>query len=172
MEKTIEELRKEADELGISYAPGIGAAKLASRIEEFYASQETTSNVIEQAVQTQAQLVNTSPNAATVNQVNRMNVIARRMEDEARVTHVVVITDNDQRENNVTTTVSVSCGNDYFDLGTIRIPLNIPVEVMQGHINVLKEIIIPQHVKDVDGSSRMVFRPRYSLAYQDELKSK
>ena len=50
--------------------------------------------------------------------------------------------------------------------------LHVSRTAIWKHINVLKEIIIPQHVKDVDGSSRMVFRPRYSLAYQDELKSK
>lgn len=86
--------------------------------------------------------------------------------------HIVVITDNDQRENNYTQVVSVSCSNDYFDLGTMRIPLNTPVEVAQGFIDVLKEIQIPMHVRDsVTGLGKTVLRHRYSIAYNDELKA-
>ena len=45
MEKTIEELRQEADELGIQYNVNLGPVKLAAKIEEFYAAQESPAPV-------------------------------------------------------------------------------------------------------------------------------
>ena len=99
-----------------------------------------------------------------------MGELAVEAEKEARKTHIVVITDNDQRENNFTSTVPVTCGNDHFELGTKRIPLNVPVEVEQGFINVLKEIRIPLAVRGMDGSMTTSMRNRYSISYEDDLK--
>jgi len=77
---------------------------------------------------------------------------------------LVTIVDNDQRENNQTTSVTVNCSNDYFDLGQMILPLNMPVEVMQGHIEVLKEIEIPMHIVDQSTKLSMVkMRKRYSI---------
>ena len=160
MEKTIEELKQEADDLGIQYNANIGAAKLAAKIEEYYEAQEGSAPVVK--LETVAE------------RGSRKKTIGERAAEarlEAMKTHIVTITDNDQRENNLTTIVSVNCSNDYFDLGTRRIPLNVPVEVEQGFINVLKEIQIPMHVRDnVTGLGRTVLRNRYSIAYSDELK--
>ena len=161
MEKTIEELKQEADDLGIQYNANIGAAKLAAKIEEYYEAQEGSAPVVK--LETVAE------------RGSRKKTIGERAAEarlEAMKTHIVTITDNDQRENNLTTIVSVNCSNDYFDLGTRRIPLNVPVEVEQGFINVLKEIQIPMHVRDnVTGLGRTVLRNRYSIAYSDELKA-
>ena len=161
MEKTIEELKQEADDLGIQYNANIGATKLAAKIEEYYEAQEGSAPVVK--LETVAE------------RGSRKKTIGERAAEarlEAMKTHIVTITDNDQRENNLTTIVSVNCSNDYFDLGTRRIPLNVPVEVEQGFINVLKEIQIPMHVRDnVTGLGRTVLRHRYSIAYSDELKA-
>lgn len=160
MEKTIEELRQEATELGISYNANIGAAKLTEKIEEFYAAQESTAPAVK--------LETVAERGSRKKTIGERAVEARL---EAMKTHIVTITDNDQRENNLTTIVSVNCSNDYFDLGTRRIPLNVPVEVEQGFINVLKEIQIPMHVRDnATGLGKTVLRHRYSIAYSDELK--
>lgn len=160
MEKTIEELRQEATELGISYNANIGAAKLTEKIEEFYAAQEGTVPVVK--------LETVAERGSRKKTIGERAVEARL---EAMKTHIVTITDNDQRENNLTTIVSVNCSNDYFDLGTRRVPLNVPVEVEQGFINVLKEIQIPMHVRDnATGLGKTVLRHRYSIAYSDELK--
>ena len=161
MEKTIEELRQEADELGIQYNVNLGAAKLAAKIEEFYAAQESPAPV--------AKLETVAERGSRKRTIGERAAEARL---EAMKTHIVTITDNDQRENNLTTIVSVNCSNDYFDLGTRRIPLNIPVEVEQGFINVLKEVQIPMHVRDnTTGLGKTILRHRYSIAYNDELKA-
>ena len=47
MEKTIEDLRLEADELGIQYPKNTGAAKLQTKIDEFY-DAESEDSIVEQ----------------------------------------------------------------------------------------------------------------------------
>jgi len=80
---------------------------------------------------------------------------------------LVTIVDNDQRENNQTSSVTVNCSNTYFDLGQIILPLNFPVEVMQGHLDVLKEIEIPMHVMNPQTKlSQVKMRKRYSISLE------
>jgi len=159
----LDELKQEAKELGLQFSPNIGESKLADKIEEYYKAQETSGVVIKEEV-------NEDESEPVKKSVNRLGELARNAELAARKTSIITITDNDQRENNQTTTVSVTCGNDHFDLGLKRIPLNIPVEVEQGFINVLKEIQIPLAVRNIDGSINTVMRNRYSISYENELK--
>lgn len=167
MEKTIDELKSEADELGIVYNKNIGADKLALKIEEHYTALEngTPAPTIKVTAATEAEVKGAKG-------YRPIGVRAKEAKEAALVTHIVVITDNDQRENNLTQVVSINCSNDYFDLGTVRVPLNTPVELAQGFINVLNEIKIPMHTRDQrTGLGKTVVRNRYSIAYQDELRS-
>ena len=162
----IDELKIEADELGIKYSPNIGEAKLSEKIEAHYQSLETgTPDVKEEEEEDETQADKSKKAVAAT-----MAELAVEAEKEAKKTHIIVITDNDQRENNLTSTVPVTCGNSYFELGTQHIPLNVPVEVQQGFINVLKEIQIPLPVRSMDGSMSTSMRNRYSISYEDELK--
>ena len=162
MEKTLDELKQEATDLGINYNKNIGAAKLANKIEEFYASQETGEAAIKEAVEKKEEVVAKAPS------VGNKVAVAR---EAAMKTHVVTIVDNDQRENHLTTVVPCTCTNSYFDLGTKRIPLNTPVEIEQGFIDTLREIRIPMHTKDPQsGQSRTVMRARYSINIDDTVK--
>ena len=159
----IDDLRQEADELGITYNAKIGEAKLSEKIEAFYTAQETPAPVLKK------EEVIEEPEPKKI--VNTMRARANKAEAAARKERIVVIVDNDQRENHLTTTVSVNCSNDYFDLGTRRIPLNTPVEVAQGYIDVLKEIKIPMHIVNArTGLSQYTTRARYSVSYEDDLK--
>ena len=97
----------------------------------------------------------------------KMAKIIKRTSD-AKKTRVVRIVDNDQRQNNHTTTCTVNCSNEYFDLGTRILPLNEPIEVAQGHLSTLKEVMITHHVKDVKtGLSAAKQRNRYSISSED-----
>jgi len=160
---TLDELKIEADELGVKYSPNIGEAKLSEKIEAHYKSVESgTPKAVEPEVKEK-----------TKSETKVKKTFAQRAiesEKRAKEKHIIIITDNDQRENNLTTTVSVTCGNEHFELGTKRIPLNLPVEVEQGFINVLKEIVIPLPVRAMDGTMKTSMRRRYSISYEDELK--
>ena len=169
---TIEELKQEATELGISFNQNIGVDKLQAKIDEFYKSQETSGNEIMQAVAKQEAAEKSEEKSAVNGKPSNKSVALDKYiveaEAAARKTRVVIITDNDQRENNQTTVAVVNCSNVHFDLGTAYIPLNVPVEVKVGHINVLRETEIPLHVKDPKtGLNSLAIRPRYAIAYQD-----
>ena len=164
---TLEELKQEADELGVKYPKTIGAEKLAEKIETFYESKETSGSELEKAVEAKKAEVKqpTKPKSAAVESHFEKR---KRREAAAKATRVVTIIDNDQRVNNNTTTCVVSCGNSYFDLGTKVLPLNEKVEVRMGHINTLKEIKIPQHVRNATtGLASVKMRPRYSVSFED-----
>lgn len=171
MSTPLEELRKEADDLGIKYGKTLGAEKLQIKINEFYEAQETSGPAVAEAVQEQeaaeqeAEVVVEEQKPKLTREQERALIRAQRKRD-AEKTRVVTIVDNDQRVNNHTTMCVASCSNQFFDLGTIRIPLNERVEVKMGHINVLADVTIPQHVKDPKtGLSTVRMRPRYSITF-------
>lgn len=168
-ETSLEELKQEARDLGIEFSANIGAAKLQAKIDAYYAGQEDSSKAVLEAVKVVEESKEKEDNTlvATTESKSTMSAISKARA-EANKTRVVTIIDNDQRVNNQTTTVTVNCSNMYFDLGTVILPLNLPVEVRQGHLNVLKELQIPQHVKDgKTGLSSVRMIPRYTLSYED-----
>lgn len=167
MSDKLEDLKSEAKDLGIKFSANIGEEKLAQKIEEFYESQETSGKEIQEAVEANEKAEEKSEEKSAVSgkSVHSRATIA---EATARKTRVITVIDNDQRQNNQTTVAIANCSNMYFDLGTAYIPLNIPVEVKQGHINALKEVRIPLHAKDPKtGLTKVSIRPRYTISYED-----
>ena len=164
MSQDLDALKQEATELGITFPKNIGADTLAAKIEAHYESQETSGKEIIAAVEANEK----SEEKSAVSGNTSIQSKAKLAEARARETRIITVIDNDQRVNNQTTVATVSCSNMFFDLGTAHIPLNIPVEVRQGHIDVLKGVEIPQHSKDpASGLSRVVIRPRYTISYED-----
>ena len=170
-ETSLEELKQEARDLGIEFSANIGAAKLQAKIDAYYAGQETSSKEVIEAVKVKEESKQKDDNTLVTTTENRDTISAiSKARAEANKTKVVTIIDNDQRVNNQTTTVTVNCSNMYFDLGTVILPLNLPVEVRQGHLNVLKELQIPQHVKDgKTGLSTVRMVPRYTISVESDL---
>lgn len=164
VELNIDDLKAEADDLGIKYSPNIGAKKLSEKIEDYYTSKET--NVIKPEEYSSE---NPEVDKKTGRRTKGQKI--RDAKEKATVKHIVTIIDNDQRENHLTTVVPVTCTNEFFDLGTKKVPLNTPVELEQGFIDVLREIRIPMHVKDQhSGQSKVVLRSRYTVSVEDYLK--
>lgn len=164
MTKTIEELKQEAKDLGIKFVPNIGADKLAAKIEEYYESQETSDQEIEAAIAEKEK----SEEKSVVGDKGKLTMAQKAAKMKARAEEKVVVTiiDNDTRENNQTTVAVVNCSNQHFDLGTVYIPLNVPVEVRRGHLEVLKDTQIPLHTKDPkSGLSVTRIRPRYTISF-------
>jgi hypothetical protein len=160
---TLQELKQEADELGVSYAKNVSANKLQEKIEQFYESQETSGPALEAVVE---QKEAEKPKASKTADAKEAKRIAR--EKAARATRVVTIIDNDQRVNNQTTTCTVNCSNEYFDLGTVILPLNEKIEVSMGHIRTLEAVQIPLHVRDnKTGLASVRMRPRYTISYEN-----
>lgn len=155
----LDELKQEAKELGLQFSPNIGESSLQKKVDDFYVAKE-------KEAEKEAEPVTV---ATVVSGGKTMGELARDAEKRARKTKVITITDNDQRENNQTTSVTVNCSNDYFDLGQMVLPLNVPVEVMQGHIDVLKELEIPMHLLDPKTKlSTVKMRRRYAISLEDK----
>ena len=97
-----------------------------------------------------------------------INKIALELFEKAKKTRVVTITDNDQRVNSQTTVCQANWSNMFYDMGTRKFPLNIAIEIPQGFIDVLSEVLIPHHAKDPKtGLSATTMKPRYSIHYED-----
>lgn len=163
---TLQELKQEATDLGIEYSANIGATKLAEKIEDYYKSQETSGEEIQAAVAAKEAKEQSEEKPAVKGKEDKY-ARAKKAEERARQTRIVTITDNDTRENNQTTVAIANCSNLYFDLGTVYIPLNIPVEIKQGHLDTLANLEIPLHVKDAkSGLFKTEVRKRYSISYE------
>ena len=160
-EITLDELKQEAKDLGIEFSANISKAKLQDKINAYYAGEETSGKEVIEAA---SKSVEQAPQGESVSVLSAV----AKMKADANKTRVVTIIDNDQRVNGQTTTCIVNCSNMYFDLNTVILPLNTSVEVRQGHINVLKELQIPQHVKDTkSGLSTVRLVPRYTISYEN-----
>ena len=160
---SLEELKVEATELGITYNKNIGAGKLQEKIENLYESQETSGPALEATVVEKEK--QKPAKSASKEQAKLAKRLAR--EKGARATKVVTIIDNDQRVNNNTTTCVVNCSNEFFDLGTLILPLNEKIEVAMGHIRTLESVKIPLHMRDTKtGLAEVRMRPRYTISYE------
>jgi hypothetical protein len=162
----LQELKKEADDLGITYNKNIGLTKLQEKVETFYSQKETSGPALVAKVEKIEQEDAEDLSVLT----DKQRIQRKRMvrEKAARETRVVTIIDNDQRVNNQTTTCVVNCSSEYADLGTVVLPLNEKIEVKMGHIRNLEDVRIPLHVRDQKtGLSTVRLRPRYSVSYEN-----
>jgi len=160
----VEQLKAEAKELGITFSPNISGEKLQDKIDEYYKAQESSGEEIIAAVVAKEKSEEKKSAVAR----KPIEVIAKELYDEARKTKVVTIIDNDQRVNNQTTTCSANWSNAFYDMGTQSFPLNTPIEIPIGFINVLKEVKIPHHVKDSKTNlSTTVMRSRYAITEEN-----
>ena len=168
MSTKLEQLQQEAKELGLEFHPKLGEAKLQKMVDEYYASQESNEKEVTAKVE-KKEVEEKTTESKPSNGAKTMGQLAREMEEAARKTKIITIVDNDQRVNNQTTSCTVNCGNEWFELGQMVLPLNIEVEVMQGHIDVLKEVEIPMHIKDhKTGMHSVELRKRYSISFSDK----
>ena len=159
----LQELKKEADDLGVSYPSNITAVRLQEKIEEFYQAKEAAAPklaVVEEPKKEEEE----TPKELSKEELFHATRIKR--EKAAKEIVRVSIVDNDQRVNNHTTTCTVNCSNEYFDLGTRILPLNENIEVSMGHLRTLIRVKIPLHVRDnKSGLSSVRLRPRYTISY-------
>lgn len=161
----LEDLKAEATSLRITFSKNIGAVKLKEKIDAHYKAQETSGPAVEELVKKE-ELVG---GATAVKRPALDTKLARRVarEKAAKATRIITLVDNDQRVNSHVNTCTVNCSNEFFDLGTKVLPLNEKIEVCQGHINVLKSVKIPLHVKNKGGLASIRMRPRYTISYED-----
>lgn len=179
----LEQLKQEATDLGITFNANIGLAKLQEKVDAAKASKANSPEVapkipaaapltedIALTATEVAQLAGQEIAAKATEQDTKrrlsMRQQARQAEKEARKTQIIEVIDNDPKLNAFTEVATVTSGNAYFSLGTVNIPLAKPTEVMQGHIDTLREVTYVHHVMDrKTGLSNLQLRKRYSITY-------
>ena len=165
MDKTLEELKAEADVLGVVYSGNIGAAKLAEKIEGFYASQSAGDSV-----KVKEDEKDELPKGKESDEVKQRKSIAAA-KAAAMETKIVTVTSNDKRDNDVVQSEYVSMENQYFSIAKY-VPFNIPIELEVCLIEVLKETFITLHMDEmVDGRRTGNKVPRsvkkFNISYED-----
>lgn len=166
MDKTLEELKAEADVLGVEYSPNIGAKKLSEKIEAYYESQAAGDSV-----KVQAEDVKEEEAKPAVKSKDPMKALIAKMRSEALATKIVTVTNNDPAENSNLTADYFGFENQYFGKSMI-VPFGTPVELPVGIIEVIKSTPLMVHVDEyVDGkrTGNKVTRQvkKYNVSYEE-----
>ena len=153
MEKTIEDLKLEADTLGLTYSPQMGMAKLQAKIDEYY-ENESKAAVVE-IVTTGTPSENQTANA----KLKAMQII--KEQERANAESVVIkLTMVDKREASTATDA-------YFNNGDfqMRVPLDIFSEVPKILATVAEEAQALIH-KEVNGLTVSSYTKKYVVEYK------
>ena len=157
MEKSIEELKQEADELGIKYSPNIGADKLASKIEEWY-SKESAENT------TPVEIDETKQEAMGRKALAKQEAlkIIKAQEKVNMETKVVKISMVDKREASIAT-------HAYFSTGDIsmNIPLDVFVEMPKILIYMAENAKAMTHIEQ-NGETVTKLQKKYVVEYKED----
>lgn len=165
MDKTLDELKAEADVLGIEYSKNIGATKLSEKIEAYYESQAAGDSV---KVQAEPEV---KEDKKTVAKVDPFKQVIADAKAAAFKTRVVTVSNNDTRENSVLTADYFGFENQYFGK-SLLVPFNTPVELPQGIIDVINSTPLMLHIDEmIDGrrTGNKVFKQvkKYNVSYED-----
>ena len=152
MEKSFEELKQEADELGLTYSPNIGKAKLEEKIEQKYKEIEESSDSVESNTRV-------STKGALAARKEAIKIIAEQIAENKK-TKVVKITMVDKREASTAT-------HAYFSNGdvSLHIPLDVWVEMPNILIQLAEEARAVTHV-DSNGITEPKLTKKYVVEYK------
>ena len=152
MEKSFEELKQEADELGLTYSPNIGKAKLEEKIEQKYKEIEESSDSVESNTRV-------STKGALAAKKEALKIIAEQIAENKK-TKVVKITMVDKREASTAT-------HAYFSNGdvSLNIPLDVWVEMPNILIQLAEEAKAVTHV-DSNGVTEPKLTKKYVVEYK------
>ncbi len=157
MEKTIEELKQEADELGITYSPNIGVAKLAAKIEEWYAKESAENSTPVQVIE---ETKEEATSRVASSKVDALRVIKQQERKNLEST-VVKISCVDKREASVATHAYFSTG----DVG-MNIPLDVFVEIPKILVYLAETARALVHVEQ-NGETVSKLQKKYVVEYKD-----
>lgn len=157
MEKPIKELKQEADELGITYSANIGAAKLASKIEEWYAKESAENTTPVEIDETKQEAMDRKALAK-----QEALKIIKAQEKANMETKVVKISMVDKREASIAT-------HAYFSTGDIsmNIPLDVFVEMPKILIYMAERAKAMTHIEQ-NGETVTKLQKKYVVEYKED----
>lgn len=170
MSERLEELKQEADELGIEYNDRIGATKLQTRIDEFKETEATKAILDDETPDVEVvpvpepeseEVVEPKPAKKVDPKVAAVMKIKAR-ERELRKPKVVKMTMVDKREISTATSAYFSNGSQQM-----RIPLDVFVEVPLALILLAEEKTYPVN-KRVGDSTVTTMEKKYIIEYKQK----
>jgi len=144
-----ETVLEEANELGLEFKKNTPTNKLMGMIAE--AKGETPAPPEEGSSNSDSQENTVQSKPISKAAFRRKKIAAAKK--AAFVTHVVTITNKDNRENSYTTTVHLSFENQHFGLSKI-VPLDIPVELEQALIDNAEGTMMTLHKDEIIDGKR------------------
>ena len=159
-----EDLLTEANNLGLEFQPNIPSKKLAAKIAEAKgeppaveetappspAAEAPTEPEADEAP-TESKDVTKKDRPLTEYELKRKKIAAAKK--RAMKTRVVTITNKDNRENDIMTTVYLSFENQYFSLSKI-VPLDIPVQLENSLIKIAEKTMMTLHKDEIKDGKR------------------
>jgi len=185
---TLEDLRAEADALGIDYHPKIGEEKLKQKIEDYYAEQEKEGSVQAKQTETETESVGKKKITEPKGNETRGQLMARiaglSREEKIRekikfnkkqrlVKRRVKITNNDKNEADEATTVVATLENGNMQPFGKVVPLDVVVELEVPLIKLIESIPLQTHrPKVVNGETSAelktsVIKKKYTVSYMN-----
>jgi len=167
-EKTLDELRQEAKELGIEFAKNAGAVRLQEKIDDFYAKESEDADIPEIADEApeveEKEVVKASPGARKpkAKVLNDPKAVIAEQIRMGKVTKVVKITMVDKREASTATDAYFSNG----DVG-MRVPLDTFVEMPKILVDMAEKAKALIHVNGVNGMQSK-YTKKYVIEYKDK----
>lgn len=168
-----EELLAKAANLGLDFPKNIPTDKLATQVEKAL-EEATQPPKVQEAAPTQPPVeMKQDPDLPSPSDRIGVLELRRRKIQEARerafATKVVTVTNKDNRENDVMTTAYVSFENQHFGLSKL-VPLDVPVELEQGLIDVLEATTMTLHKDEIIDGKRTGNRiattvKKFSISY-------
>ena len=154
MEKTIDDLKLEADTLGIQYSPNIGASKLQAKIDEYY-ENESKAATIEVPSESPAVKITDKEKA----RLEALKVIKEQERENAKPV-VVKITMVDKREASTATEA-------YFNNGdfAMRVPLDVFVEMPKALVAMAEDARALIHM-EVNGATVPKMTKKYVVEHK------
>lgn len=159
MEKTIEELKLEADTLGIQYSPNIGAGKLQAKIDEYYEAESKAASIAVPMESTKEDSKSGKETKTANSRIEALRII-KEQEAENSKTEIVKITMVDKREASTATEA-------YFNNGDLamRVPLDVFVEMPKALIEMAKTAEALIHM-EVNGLTVSKMTKKYVVEYK------
>lgn len=153
MEKTLDELKLEADSLGISYMKNIGADKLNAKINEWHeAKTEEYKDQYEPIPET----IRATKESARISALRKI-----KEQERANLACVIVkVSMVDKREASIATHTYISTGE-----VSANIPLDIFVEIPKILVTILEEAKAIVHI-DVNGETKPKEQKKFVVEYK------
>ncbi len=159
MEKTLEDLKLEADSLRVTYSANIGAAKLQGKIDAYYDNESKSADITTAKVEDEKDEVAT---AKTSKMTARQKALAeiKKLEIENAKTDIVKVTMVDKRESSTATDAYFSNGN-----YAMKIPLDVWVEMPKILIDRAENEKCMSH-RETDSGAVAVYTKKYVVEYK------